>query len=147
MITMTSVERSLKALCVMIVLGACGGADTATGTACGPVTCGSGTVCCDHCAGSCVSEQSGASCPDDLEPDRTCNLQACGASASCNVEIEVCVGTGPIGPSVAHSCQPIPSGCEHDRTCECVSDSLCPSGTIACSDAATNEVFCDNGTQ
>lgn len=101
-------------------------------------------VCCDHCVGSCVPETSGVSCPDDVI-GRTCDPQTCGTT-TCNVELEVCVGIGPIGPSVAHSCEPIPSGCEHDRTCECV-ESLCPSGTVACSDVAVNEVFCDNGTQ
>jgi len=96
--------------------------------------------------GTGVPENSGAVCPDDNDPDRTCSPQACGASETCDTATEVCVGSGPIGPSVAHSCKAVPSACEHDRSCDCVA-SLCPAGTVECSEVATNEIFCDNGTQ
>ena len=131
---------------VFSLLVACGGGSSPAGPACGPVACGEGMSCCDHCVGSCVPENSGAQCPDDTDPNRTCDPQTCGTT-TCDVTTEVCVGTGPIGPSVDHSCEPIPDGCEHDRTCDCVSSSLCPAGTVACSDVTTNEIFCDNGSQ
>ncbi|MFN0246435.1 MAG: hypothetical protein ACKV2T_05980 [Kofleriaceae bacterium] len=139
---------SLISRTFLIAVVACGGGGKSPeGAACGPVTCGAGTVCCDHCTGSCVPEESGAACPDDIDPNRTCNPQVCGSSSSCNVDTEVCVGNGPIGPSVQHACQPVPSGCENDRTCDCLAASLCPPNTAACSNVATNEIFCDNGTQ
>jgi hypothetical protein len=103
-------------------------------------------VCCDHCIAQCVPVNSGVQCPDDTDPGRTCAPQACGA-VTCDVDTEVCVGIGPFGPSVDHACEPIPAGCQSDRTCGCVEAALCPSGTVSCSTVALNEIFCDNGTQ
>lgn len=63
--------------CVGASLGACGkqqpnavGVCTPTdASSCGEVTCPSGAICCDRCTGSCVSEFSGAYCPEDARPD------------------------------------------------------------------------------
>lgn len=50
------------------------GAEAGSGVPCGPnKTCAVGQICCDHCSGSCVSELSGISCPDDREPARSCS--------------------------------------------------------------------------
>jgi hypothetical protein len=136
----------MRVLVVAVLLFACGGGQSPNGgAACGPVTCGAGSVCCDRCIGQCVPEESGAQCPDDTDPGRTCS-QACG-TMTCNPDVEVCVGVGPIGPSIDHACEPIPTGCANDRSCDCVGESLCPAQTVACSDVAINEIFCDNGTQ
>jgi hypothetical protein len=134
---------------VLLMVVACGGGESPPGgAACGPTSCDEGTVCCDHCVGPCVPENSGAQCPDDIiDPERVCAPQACGASDSCDVDTEVCVGTGPFGPSVMNNCEPVTSGCETDRTCDCLAEALCPEGTIQCTDVAVNEIFCDNGTQ
>ena len=48
---------------------------------CGSAQCETGMVCCDHCTGACVPEESGAQCPDDVDPDRDCDEDDDAASA------------------------------------------------------------------
>jgi hypothetical protein len=65
----------------------------------------------------------------------------------CETGTHVCVKEGAFGPSYTSSCKPVPSGCETDRMCDCLSPSLCPPGTFICTELAANTIFCDNGTQ
>jgi len=65
---------------------------------------------------------------------------------NCTASTEVCVVTGPFGPTNMSSCEAVPAGCEKDRTCSCVAASLC-NATDTCSEPADNTIFCDNGSQ
>lgn len=47
------------------------------------------------------------------------------------------------GPSI-RGCEPVPKGCEADRTCACVGETLCTVGLAECTDV-DNLVFCDSG--
>jgi hypothetical protein len=50
----------------------------------------------------------------------------CGPGLTCNAS-EICVVFGPFGPgSFSRTCEPVPAGCDLDRTCGCVSATLCP---------------------
>jgi hypothetical protein len=40
---------------------------------------------------------------------------------------------------------PVPAGCEADRTCACIADSLCGEPTWSCTDIGDNALFCDKG--
>ncbi|HKU39232.1 MAG TPA: tail fiber domain-containing protein [Polyangiales bacterium] len=58
---------------------------------CGNRTCLEGLVCCDHCTGACVDQLAGRMCPDELDPDRSCDDAGpitCG-NVTCGLE-EVC---------------------------------------------------------
>jgi len=97
---------------------------------------------CDATAG-CVKVCEGGPCQCECPPTKT----PCG-DASCDRKTEVCVGKGPVGPAVLHSCEPVPAGCETDRTCGCLAARLCNAGdTCGGAGAKDNEIFCDNGTQ
>ncbi len=65
----------------------------------------------------------------------------------CDRATEVCVVVGPIGPAEISSCEPVPAGCEADRTCACMEAVACPQYTVQCVDRADNTIYCDNGTQ
>jgi hypothetical protein len=90
--------KSIGIAAVLIaVLSACGGDDDGEGDlrACGDAVCAQGSVCCDHCTGACVPENSGAFCPDDNDPGRDCDAVsdpdaiAC-AGAPCDRASEIC---------------------------------------------------------
>jgi len=148
----------IAALAVPLGCGDSGGDDTLPPDAlpgaggnglvrCGFATCSDGDVCCDHCTGSCVPAESGAMCPDDGDPNRECIPQTCGDDA-CDSATEVCLVTGPTGPSDDYQCVTVPVSCETDRSCDCLFDSLCGSGYVSCSDGSlANQIYCDNGTQ
>ena len=65
----------------------------------------------------------------------------------CESASQACVVTGPFGPTTMSRCQAVPPACDADRSCDCLEATLCPTGTIGCSEPAANTIFCDNGTQ
>ncbi len=67
----------------------------------------------------------------------------CGPQLSCDSTSEVCVTHGPVGPAVLYACEPVPSGCESDRSCACAGASLCRAPFDTCQDEAPNAIFCD----
>lgn len=73
-----------------------------------------------------------------LPPGRT----PCGPDLQCETASEVCVQQQPLGPAIVFSCEPVPQGCEDDRTCGCASDALCEPPFDACRDVGVNAVEC-----
>jgi hypothetical protein len=69
----------------------------------------------------------------------------CGPDLSCDASRQICVSRGPVGPSVVYACEPVPAGCELDRSCGCAGTSLCQPPFDACSEVARNEIFCECG--
>jgi hypothetical protein len=67
----------------------------------------------------------------------------CGAEL-CDSGTEICVERAKGGPS-SIGCEPVPAGCDADRTCNCVGVPLCTVGLMACTDVGDNVVFCDSG--
>lgn len=70
----------IVAIAAVAWVSGCGGDDSDSRAdeqhnpeSCGPAQCETGMVCCDHCAGTCVPEESGVQCPDDLDPGRDCD--------------------------------------------------------------------------
>jgi hypothetical protein len=54
----------------------------------------------------------------------------CGAGLTCSTD-EICVVFGPVGPGgFFRTCHPVPAGCELDRTCGCVSSTLCATPNV-----------------
>jgi hypothetical protein len=66
----------------------------------------------------------------------------CGPELLCDAETEICVRTTPIGPAVVHRCEPVPAGCEEDRTCGCA-DALCEAPFLYCTEPAVNTLECE----
>jgi len=66
----------------------------------------------------------------------------CGPTLGCDTTTEVCVAREQGGPGLFYACEPVPTGCEPDRSCRCTGASLCqpPSGT--CTDDGPNEITC-----
>jgi hypothetical protein len=74
-------------------------------------------------------------------------LTPCGTNLSCKGNSEICVASfGGIGAN--YHCELIPKGCENDRTCQCVSKTLCLGIFDACVDPSSQEntVFCECAT-
>ncbi len=67
----------------------------------------------------------------------------CGPDLGCDSAREICVGRGPVGPSVVYACEPVPAGCELGRSCACAGAGLCQPPFDTCRDVAPNEVFCE----
>ena len=68
----------------------------------------------------------------------------CGpAGLTCRRDTEVCVARSPIGPAIVWSCQPVPSGCEKDRSCACAGASLCAEPFDLCTEQAENQLGCE----
>lgn len=92
---------------------------------------------CDDCGGCslfcCVPEP----LPQTVCPD---------GQTSCDRATEVCVETGPVGPSVSYGCQPVPIECQDFRSCVCLQETMC-AATDTCTLVRDNTVYCDNGTQ
>ena len=64
-----------------------------TGIECGDVTCAANMVCCDHCRSLCISNLSGAQCPDDITGERECpDAGACSARLAGCSERSCCPG-------------------------------------------------------
>lgn len=72
------------------------------------------------------------------EPGRT----PCGPGLTCDATTEICVARSPVGPAIVHECQPIPSGCEDDRSCGCAGQTLCSAPFDACFERAANALEC-----
>jgi hypothetical protein len=112
----------------------CPGDDGGSSTLCGGKTCGKGYACCGppQC-GFCVPENSGAYCPSECASP--CNPSCKSADEICVVKREVNV--------VGQACQPLPKGCENDRTCGCVGSGVCVGSYNHCDDnPAESTVTC-----
>jgi hypothetical protein len=69
---------------------------------------------------------------------------ACGPSLTCASATEICVESGPVGPSSTFACKPVPSGCTANRTCACVGSALCTGAFNTCHDVNTpNVIYCE----
>ena len=66
----------------------------------------------------------------------------CGPTLTCDRATEVCVAREQGGPGVIHSCEPVPTGCESDRSCRCVGASLCQPPSSTCEDIGPNSITC-----
>jgi hypothetical protein len=62
----------------------------------------------------------------------------------CNAATEICVVRTPVGPAETSSCQPLPEGCEAERTCGCAGTELCTGSFDTCSEGETeNTIVCE----
>jgi hypothetical protein len=66
----------------------------------------------------------------------------CGPTLSCDTASEVCVAGVQGGPGLFHACEPVPTGCEADRSCRCVGASLCQRPSDTCTDNGPNSIAC-----
>jgi hypothetical protein len=73
----------------------------------------------------------------------TPNPTPCGGNSTCDPFTDVCVATSPIGPAIQYSCEPIPAGCEQDRSCSCAGVSLCSPPYDTCTDQGPNSISCE----
>ncbi len=64
----------------------------------------------------------------------------CGPELSCDSANQICVRREHGGPGVFYACEPVPPGCESDRSCGCVRARLCPFDT--CGDEGPNSISC-----
>jgi hypothetical protein len=62
---------------------------------------------------------------------------------ACDAETEICVARTPIGPATVHSCEPIPAGCEQDRSCGCADAVVCGAPYDVCTEAGRNQLQCE----
>jgi hypothetical protein len=69
---------------------------------------------------------------DAPTPDALASI-ACG-TAKCDVATQICVVRTPVGPSETYTCEPIPAGCAADRSCACVSTTVCAGAYSKCTD-------------
>ena len=77
-------------------------------------------------------------------PNATPKTTPCGpAGLSCQRDTEVCVARSPIGPAIVWSCQPVPSGCEEDRSCACAGAVLCAKPFDLCTEQGGNQLGCE----
>jgi hypothetical protein len=99
---------------------------------------------------ACGSDENGQDPPIDAAIDSDGDIPtgttACG-NETCNAASEICVITGPFGPSNDYACETVPLQCLGNRTCDCLSDLLCGDNIFQCTDAQENELNCDNGSQ
>ena len=66
------------------------------------------------------------------------------ADLECDTATEICVVQTPVGPGMTSSCEPVPDGCEADRTCDCAGDDLCKGAFDTCSEGtAENTIVCE----
>lgn len=68
---------------------------------------------------------------------------SCGPELRCNCASEVCVRHEPVGPAVVYACEPIPAGCEAERSCDCAGASLCEAPFDTCSQRRSNVLSCE----
>jgi len=80
-------------------------------------------------------------CPECAPSPQT----PCGPELRCDATSELCMIRGPVGPGVIHTCEPIPAGCESDRTCGCAATSLCQAPFDTCHDVEGpgDAIFCE----
>lgn len=96
------------------------------------------------CAWACGGGDSDPSGPVDASADidssplgeTPCGDDTCAPS-------EVCVACNCGGPTTL-GCQPAPSECGDDRTCDCLADELCPEISTSCVDQSPNQILCDS---
>ena len=67
----------------------------------------------------------------------------CGPTLMCDSATEICVSSGPVGPAIIYECQPVPAGCEFERTCACAAASLCQPPFVVCTDVGNNAIDCN----
>jgi len=65
----------------------------------------------------------------------------CGPELSCVSASQICVRREH-GFGVVYACEPVPSGCESDRSCGCVGAGLCPARSDTCRDEGPNSISC-----
>lgn len=63
--------------------------------------------------------------------------------ATCDTATEVCVARLPSGPSIAYVCEPVPAGCEADRTCGCMAPEFCTGAFNICNEDGPNQIICE----
>lgn len=74
----------------------------------------------------------------------TSSRTPCGPGGlSCDSASEICVSRYVGGPGPVYSCEPIPAGCESERTCGCMAPTLCQAPVEVCQDVGPNAIFCD----
>jgi hypothetical protein len=87
--------------------------------------------------------------PDAADLDAAVDIDAsadetpCGPTLVCDRPLEVCVIRGPVGPGFQYACEPVPTGCELDRTCDCVAFTYCVDAFDTCSDGPDNTITCE----
>jgi len=64
----------------------------------------------------------------------------CGPDLSCDSASQICVRREQGGPGVIYACEPVPAGCEADRSCGCAGTSLCQ--PFPCQDEGANSIAC-----
>ena len=64
----------------------------------------------------------------------------CGPELTCDSARQICVRREQGGPGVFYSCEPVPAGCEADRSCRCAGASLCQA--LTCQDEGPNAIAC-----
>jgi hypothetical protein len=146
---------ALATLFLLTGLCGCGGDDDGVDDprTCGDATCADGQVCCDHCTGSCVPENSGAFCPDDNDPNHDCADDGVeegmgdpfsdGSRCTCP-DGGVCVNQtgGPGEPVGLHCGSWRPLECGDEDPCPCVVEE----GECAPDPDVLGLCQCDNGT-
>jgi hypothetical protein len=67
----------------------------------------------------------------------------CGTGSPCG-PTQICVIRTPIGPGQSYTCEAVPVGCTHDRTCGCLGAALCSGSFDTCSSAdVPNTINCE----
>ena len=62
----------------------------------------------------------------------------------CDSATEICVVKTPVGPAETSSCEPVPAGCEEERTCGCAGVELCTGSFDTCSPGeGENTIVCE----
>ena len=86
----------------------------------------------------------GKPAPEGGAPDATLAVTACGPTLKCNTASQICL------VSQAHlkeyACQPVPAGCETQRTCACLGKALCTGIFNFCVDGtagSSNTITCE----
>ena len=64
----------------------------------------------------------------------------CGPELTCDSASQICVRREHGGPGVFYVCEPVPAGCEADRSCRCAGASLCQG--LPCQDEGPNAIAC-----
>lgn len=95
-------------------------------------------------ASACGDDSSTRPPGDGGDLDAPVGSTACpeGADLACDAPTEVCVISTPRGPAAVASCEPVPAGCETDRSCRCAGPTLCQSPYDSCSETADNTLTC-----
>ncbi len=62
----------------------------------------------------------------------------------CSAVTEICVVKTPVGPAQTSSCEPLPEGCQAERTCGCAGAELCTGSFDTCSESEDeNTIVCE----